>query len=447
MYRLGAVTNRPMLMQQRHIFELANQLQDFRAGVNMQNASAHRGIQTFGSVAIIPMIGPIFHRGSMFADFFGLRSLQWLKAAMREAVGNSEITAIVQDWDSPGGEVDGTPETAAELFKMRGEKPIIAVANTMMSSAAYWLACQADEIVVSPSSLCGSVGVWVLHQDFSRMLDEAGITSTFIFAGDRKVDANPLEPLGDEARADLDNEVRTIHEQFLASCAKARGITPAAARKAFGDGRSFMSKDAVRVGLADREGTLDEVLTKLTRQPRTSRRRAATAYAEEHLPLSVFSAHDIRTIEEFGETGPAENDRSHEAAVYRAAREVLDAVTRSQQGNNRVDDGRQPAAPASAGGSDNRMRLVVDEVHEHPIGDNPLKNVKPAAARVLKTVKAEDCSTCGGSGLKPEGYMGDPQGQEDCPDCGGDGQAAATEERRKARDRDIARMTDVLAQG
>ncbi len=276
MRELGNVTNRPWLMDESHLFNLFMSVRNFRAGPGAGHAQAQtpRGIATFGSVAVIPMVGSIFHRGSMFSEWFGLRSLQWLKQSMRAAVGDPDISAIVIDWDSPGGEVDGTPETAAELFKLRGTKPIISVANTMMSSAAYWLAAQSDEVFVSPSSLSGSVGVFVLHMDHSKMLADMGIDPTFIFAGETKVDANPFEPLSERAQKDLKDEVELIQSQFLASTAKARGISPSKARKMFGDAKVHMAESAVAVGLADGVQSLDQVLQRLTKPARPARRRA-----------------------------------------------------------------------------------------------------------------------------------------------------------------------------
>ena len=168
--------------------------------------------------------------------------------------------------------VDGTPEFAAELFAMRGSgKRIISVANTMMASAAAWIGLQADEVVVSPSSLSGSIGVWILHQNLSKMFEDMGIENTLLFAGDRKVDGNPFEPLSDEAEAALKADLARIHKQFIAAAAKARGISAAKARTQFGDGRTMMAEEAVSVGLADRVETLEQVLDRLTRRHRPRR--------------------------------------------------------------------------------------------------------------------------------------------------------------------------------
>jgi hypothetical protein len=131
--------------------------------------------------------------------------------AFREALNSPEIQAIVLDVDSPGGYVDLVPETAQEIYDARGEKPIVAVANTTACSAAYWIASQADEVVVTPSGSVGSIGVYMLHEDWSKFNEDFGIDPTYIFAGRYKVDGNPDEPLSDTAREEWQQEVDDLY--------------------------------------------------------------------------------------------------------------------------------------------------------------------------------------------------------------------------------------------
>jgi membrane-bound ClpP family serine protease len=78
------------------------------------------------------------------------------------------VKAVVIDVDSPGGSVDGVAELFDQIYSARGSKPITAISNTLMASAAYWIGTAADELVVSPSGQVGSVGVYMVHDDFSK---------------------------------------------------------------------------------------------------------------------------------------------------------------------------------------------------------------------------------------------------------------------------------------
>jgi hypothetical protein len=122
-----------------------------------------------GAVAVIPLTGVITPRGSFLSMLFGGGGggLIDFRDTFRQAVADPDVGAIVIDIDSPGGLVDLVPETAAEIRAARGEKPIISVANTMAASAAYWIGSQGDEFVVTPSGDVGSVGVYMVHEDWS----------------------------------------------------------------------------------------------------------------------------------------------------------------------------------------------------------------------------------------------------------------------------------------
>src|SRR5262249_57857251 len=126
---------------------------------------------------------------------------------------------VILDIDSPGGEATGAFGFYETLRLARGRKPIVAVVNDMAASAAYGIAAQADEIVISPSSMTGSIGVVMVHMDHSKELEKKGRTPTLIFAGDHKVDANSFEPLSPGVRADLQKEVDGIYGTFVESVA------------------------------------------------------------------------------------------------------------------------------------------------------------------------------------------------------------------------------------
>ncbi len=185
-----------------------------------------------------------------------LRFAQTIKALAADA----SISTIMIDFDSPGGVVTGTPEAANALFQARSRKRVIALVNPLAASAAYWIAAQASELAVVPSGDVGSIGVYMLHVDQSKMLSDIGIKPTFVFAGDHKVEGNSFEPLGDEARAHLQAEVDATYADFLAAVARGRGKSVAVVREKFGKGRTVSAEDAVSVGMADRIVTPDMVL-------------------------------------------------------------------------------------------------------------------------------------------------------------------------------------------
>ena len=192
--------------------------------------------QAQSAVAVIPVHGTIVPKASVMTQISGGTSIGDLRGMFAAAIGDPDVGAIVFDVDSPGGAVELVPEFAAEVRAQRGKKPMLAVANTMMASGAYWLASQADEVAVSPSSLTGSIGVFVAHQDLSAAAEQLGVKTTFVSAGKYKVEGNSTEPLSDEARAHIQSLVDNAYSMFTSDVAKGRRVSVDSVRNGFGEG-------------------------------------------------------------------------------------------------------------------------------------------------------------------------------------------------------------------
>src|SRR5207237_10294998 len=122
----------------------------------------------------------------------------------------------------PPAHATPAPDPAPEPRAARGAKPITAAVNTMAASAAYWLASQADEVVITPSGLAGSIGVYLVHEDWSAANAQMGIDVTYISAGRFKTEANPDEPLSEDAKAALQAEVDDLYSLFVTDVATGR---------------------------------------------------------------------------------------------------------------------------------------------------------------------------------------------------------------------------------
>ena len=217
-----------------------------------------------GGVAVVDLMGMIMPEASgLFALLFGAAGLNTFQTELRHAIADPDVKAVVMNVDSPGGLVDHVPETAAMIRQAREAKPIVAVANTQAASAAYWLASQAHEVVVTPSGEVGSVGVYQRHMDMSGALEQAGIKPTLISAGKYKVEGNPYEPLGDEAKAAAQQAVDDFYGMFVKDIAAGRGIEPEEVDENYGQGRQLLAKRAVKAGLADRVATLGQTVQRL----------------------------------------------------------------------------------------------------------------------------------------------------------------------------------------
>lgn len=218
-----------------------------------------------GGVAILPLIGTVVQRPGLFSRYSGGVSAEQFAEAARQLIAREDVSALVFDVDSPGGSVAGVPEAAAVLAGLRksGGKPIAAVSNTLMASAAYWLASAAREVVTSPSSLTGSIGVYALHEDQSRAEDRAGYTVSVVKAGRLKAGGLPHRPLSDDARKGMQERVDAYYGQFVQAVALHRNVSRTVVRAGFGEGDVLTADRAVAAGLADRVESLPLVVRRL----------------------------------------------------------------------------------------------------------------------------------------------------------------------------------------
>jgi len=178
--------------------------------------------QVIDGVAVIPIQGVLTKKESWVSAFSGCSSYDLIGRYVQEAVNDAAVRAILLQVDSPGGETTGCLELSDYIYSLRGAKPIFAVADDFAFSAAYALTSAADRIFITRMGAVGSVGVVVLHTEDSKFNDEQGFKYTYIFKGDRKVDANPHEPLSERAEKDIQSEIDRQYNQFVATVARNR---------------------------------------------------------------------------------------------------------------------------------------------------------------------------------------------------------------------------------
>ena len=177
-------------------------------------------------VCLIEICGALANNPDWWAEACGAAtSYRTIQAQIAAALEDDGCRAILLRINSPGGETDNAFETADCIRAAAKKKPVWACADTMAYSAAYLLASAASKIYCTPiTGGVGSIGVWTMHADYSKMLASQGIGITLISAGTGKTDGNPYEPLSDEARKRIEAEVSRLYYEFASAVALGRGL-------------------------------------------------------------------------------------------------------------------------------------------------------------------------------------------------------------------------------
>ena len=223
--------------------------------------NAEQGYDVVDGVAVIPIAGVIGKKMNMMSAISGGASTELITRDINAAIADPDVNSILLRIESPGGTVDGTEGLANLVRVASGSKPIMAFADGLMASAAYWIGSAAIEIVASgATTMVGSIGVVTSHTDVSKANADAGYTVTDISAGKYKRIASQNAPLSEEGRATIQDQVDQIYSIFVNTVASNRGVSVDVVLADMADGRVFLADQAQTRGLIDHIATFEETI-------------------------------------------------------------------------------------------------------------------------------------------------------------------------------------------
>lgn len=272
-----------------------------------------------GGIAVIPVHGTLVNRSDWVSAESGLTSYERLSGMLAAAEQDPNVLGVLLDVDSPGGEAAGCADLADQIYAMREKKPVYAVANDMAASAAYKIASAAERVYATRTALVGSIGCIMAHRDQSAMNEKLGLKYTLIYAGARKADFSPHQPLSERAQGSAQQMIDAHYDLFTATVARNRGISQQAVKDT--EAAVFMGEAAVTAGLADAVGTLGSAFRELA--DRITGRSTTTSTPTKETPtMSTTELNDpVNTEEPAAAASPqASADHIAEAVAKERAR-------------------------------------------------------------------------------------------------------------------------------
>ncbi len=249
------------------------------------------GYSVVDGTAIVPVYGVISKRMSSLG-WVSQRgtSVQEVRNNLKDALEDAAVSQIILDIDSPGGSSDGVLELSDFIFNSRGKKPILAYADGLMASAAYWIGSAADKVYATRSTDVGSIGVYTVITDWTVWNHNQGLKTEVIRAGRHKAVGHPDRPFSEEDRVLVQSEVNEVYDLFVEAVARNRGMNLDDVL-AIATGRTFIGQKALEVGLIDGIDELDNVLVG---SPDSKKTQAAASAAG----VDINSNHKEGTLEE-----------------------------------------------------------------------------------------------------------------------------------------------------
>ncbi len=189
---------------------------------------------------------------------------------IRQARLDKDVKAVVLRVDSPGGSVMASEQIYRELEALRkAGKPLVVSMSGYAASGGYYISAPADEILASPATLTGSIGIFAVIPTLDRTLGKIGVSvdgvGTTALSGQLRLD----RPLGAEARALLQSQIDRGYDEFIERVANGRKKT-AEQVDAIAQGRVWAGSDARRLGLVDQLGSFEEALKVAARRAKVS---------------------------------------------------------------------------------------------------------------------------------------------------------------------------------
>ncbi len=231
---------------------------DFEAVAAKQQKRLDEASTIRGSVATVNVTGPIFRYANLFTAVSGATSISSIASAFQAAVDNPQVSHIVLNVDSPGGEVAGVSELAAMI--KASPKPVTAYVDGMAASGSYWIASAAKRIVAAETGQVGSIGVVAT---MTKYPDQSGVKRYEFVSSQSPNKRLNLET--DSGRAAIQQRIDDLAGVFVANVAANRGVSVEAVLEKFGRGDVMIAGRAKEVGMIDQIGTYEALVDKLNK--------------------------------------------------------------------------------------------------------------------------------------------------------------------------------------
>ena len=209
-------------------------------------------------VAVVYMEGNIYSESGE-----GIVDKQVLKQ-LKKIQQNDDVKAVVLRVNSPGGSADASEQIwhGVELLKEKG-LPVVVSMGDYAASGGYYISCNADYIYAEPTTLTGSIGIFGVVPNWGKLRDKVGLDIDGVSTNAHsELEVNMVyKGMNPEEQAMMQRMIERGYDLFTRRCAEGRHTTQDTI-KMIGEGRVWLGKDAIGIGLVDCLGNIDDAIAK-----------------------------------------------------------------------------------------------------------------------------------------------------------------------------------------
>ncbi len=221
----------------------------------LQEVIVEEGRPGAGKIAVIPVQG-IIHTD--IAGEWGTSMVDEIKTALRLALEDDEVKAVVLAVNSPGGEVTASDILYHEVRRVQRVKPVVVAMSSLGASGAYYIACGADWIVANETTFTGSIGVIIQSLNYEGLFDKVGLDAVVFKSGKFKDMLSGARPMTPDEEAYVQGMVTQVYDRFLGIVSRARDLPAENLFNTVADGRILTGLDAMDAGLIDQLGYIED---------------------------------------------------------------------------------------------------------------------------------------------------------------------------------------------
>ena len=205
-------------------------------------------------VAVVYAIGDIVDAGSE-----GIVANDMVET-IHKVTKDSSIKVVVFRVSSPGGSAYASEQIWHALMLLKAKKPLIVSMGDYAASGGYYISCMADKIVAQPNTITGSIGIFGVIPNIKGLNEKIGLTYDGVKTNKMSDAISVNRPFTPEERDLMQNYVNRGYELFVKRCADGRKMTTDQI-KAIAEGRVWTGEDALKIGLVDKIGGLNDAIS------------------------------------------------------------------------------------------------------------------------------------------------------------------------------------------
>jgi signal peptide peptidase SppA len=221
-------------------------------------------MQELGSVAVLNITGPLISKSTFWSQVLGVISYEDIKARLAQVGDDKKIKSVLMNFDSPGGDAKGCKLCARYIRDFSDNvKPVVGYTEGYAASAAYWLYAATGARAVDEEGRLGSVGAIMVHTEYTEMDRKQGITRRVFRSAPYKALGTPYEKLSEDAENQIREELDHMHNLFVSGISELMDLDREEVSSTIANGKMFRAKQALKLGMADHQLSLEETVAKL----------------------------------------------------------------------------------------------------------------------------------------------------------------------------------------